>query len=143
MSEVRVVAWRSIERAVDKVVELVHARRFTPSTIIALGRGGLAPAAMIAHRLEVRTVHAWPIRLSDGQQVDTIHAAAPPAVPFTEPVLLVDDLIDTGATVAFARGVYSRAKVAVLFQKPSRVTADFFGFRSDGAEWLRFPWETK
>jgi len=59
-----------------------------------------------------------------------------------EPVLIIDDIIDTGDTVLAVKKKLGKVKadVAVIFKKPwSKVDTDYYVTQTDS--WVVFPWE--
>jgi hypoxanthine phosphoribosyltransferase len=63
----------------------------------------------------------------------------------TERLLIVDDVADTGRTLALARDFCAQhvgdVRTAVLYEKPqSVVRSDFVWRRTD--RWINFPWST-
>jgi len=63
----------------------------------------------------------------------------------TERLLVVDDVADTGRTLALARDFCAEqgpdVRTAVLYEKPSSVVrSDFVWRRTD--RWINFPWST-
>jgi len=67
--------------------------------IIAVTRGGLVPAAVVARELEIRLIETACISSYDGKEqgkLDVIKAA--PEAGDGEGWLIVDDLVDTGET---------------------------------------------
>lgn len=102
--------------------------------IIAIVRGGLVPAALLAHKLNIQRVDTLTISRDD-------HRINGPAADETG-VLIVDELADTGATIGAIRPHYPRAHVAVLYAKPQgRPMADSMVREFPQDIWLDFPWE--
>jgi hypoxanthine phosphoribosyltransferase len=59
-----------------------------------------------------------------------------------EPILIIDDVIDTGDTIRAVKRRIKRTNigVAVIFKKPwSRVQPDYYVAQTD--RWVVFPWE--
>jgi len=117
--------------------------------VVAITRGGLIPAAIIARELEVRLVETVSI-LTYGQSGadwteigDPVVIKPPAAAGDGEGFLIVDDLVDTGATARMVRRVLPRALFACLYAKPAGMAAtDLFIAEVTQDTWLMFPWDT-
>jgi xanthine phosphoribosyltransferase len=58
--------------------------------------------------------------------------------------LIVDDLVDTGATARVVRGLLPRAHFAAVYAKPAgRDTVDTFITEVSQDTWILFPWDTE
>ena len=58
-------------------------------------------------------------------------------------VLIVDDLVDTGATAKIVRGLLPRAHFATVYAKPmGRPMVDTFITEVSQDTWIYFPWDT-
>ena len=58
--------------------------------------------------------------------------------------LIVDDLVDTGATARLVRGLLPRAHFAAVYAKPAgRETVDTFITEVSQDTWILFPWDTE
>lgn len=102
--------------------------------IIAIVRGGLIPATLLAHQLNIQRMDTLTISRDD-------HQIKGPAADGAG-VLIVDELVDTGATIQAIRPRYPRAHVAVLYAKPQgRPMADSVVREFPQDIWLDFPWE--
>ena len=59
-------------------------------------------------------------------------------------ILIVDDLVDTGATARVVRGLLPRAHFAAVYAKPAgRDTVDTFITEVSQDTWILFPWDTE
>jgi hypoxanthine phosphoribosyltransferase len=119
--------------------------------ILAIARGGLIPAGMLAYRLGIRAVLVAAVAYYDEQGNP---ANAPELIQFPpvealagRRVLIVDEVWDTGATIALVtervRAAGGTATTAVLHYKPgrSRVEAvpDHFAVTTDA--WVVYPFK--
>jgi xanthine phosphoribosyltransferase len=116
--------------------------------IIAITRGGLVPAALIARELEIRlidTVCVVSYGAGEGgaaeQQQGELHWLK--RVPGDGAgFLLVDDLVDTGRTAKAVRETLPRAHFATLYAKPlGRPVVDTFVKEFKQEKWIYFPWD--
>jgi xanthine phosphoribosyltransferase len=122
--------------------------------VVAITRGGLIPAAIIARELDVRLVETVSIVTyaagSTGTLIEEEKGGAP--VVIKPPVaagdgtgfLVVDDLVGTGATARVVRALLPRAYFAALYAKPAgRDTVDSFITEVSQDTWILFPWDTE
>lgn len=127
------------------------------NSIIGVQRGGLVPAVMLSHLLNIpMTSLEWQTR---DQEKNIDHHKLVKILlscPINESVLIVDEIADTGETlkdihkhVSLINARFSRSPVkvfyAVLVHKLScQLDMPIFSARSsDSDNWIRFPWETE
>jgi len=139
--DARALAWRLIERGPYR-------------GIVAITRGGLIPAAIIARELDLRLVESVSVlayggerrgTLSDEQAIGEPVVLKPPAAAGDgEGFLIVDDLVDTGTTARVVRQLLPRAHLACIYAKPAgRATVDTFVTEVSQDTWIMFPWDTE
>jgi xanthine phosphoribosyltransferase len=111
--------------------------------IVAVTRGGLIPAALVARALGLRRVESVAIASYKGDRLGEPEVLKPPtAAGDGEGWLVVDDLVDTGTTMEIVRTILPKAHIAVLYAKPSgRPLAHDFVREFPQDSWLDFPWE--
>ncbi len=114
--------------------------------IVAITRGGLIPAAIVARELECRLIESVSV-VSYTEEAGTLGKPTvlkpPVAAGDGEDFLIVDDLVDSGVTARFVRDMLPRARFACLYAKPAgRPTADFFVAEVPQDTWILFPWDT-
>ncbi|MBK8908110.1 MAG: xanthine phosphoribosyltransferase [Rhodospirillales bacterium] len=111
---------------------------------IAISRGGLVPAAIICRLLSIRLVETVCIASYDGRRKGAVNILKPipAAVGDGAGWLLIDDLVDSGATAGEARRMAPRAHYAALYAKPQgRPLADSFIREVEQDVWIDFPWD--
>tara|TARA_A100000171_G_scaffold52864_2_gene73807 strand:+ start:1849 stop:2319 length:471 start_codon:yes stop_codon:yes gene_type:complete len=112
--------------------------------IIAVARGGLAPAAYLSQRLNIRLVETVCLAsyFKEGAQSELeILKDIDDHVPGT---LIVDDLVDSGKTFSFLKDRLPNAHRAVVYAKPrGQALADTLAREVEQEKWLVFPWEEK
>ena len=115
--------------------------------IVALTRGGLVPAAILARELDLRIVDTLCISSYDEQVQESIRVLKTPAEALAGDGagwLLVDDLVDTGATAREARRILPKAHFATIYAKPAgRELVDTAISEVEQDTWLFFPWDTE
>jgi xanthine phosphoribosyltransferase len=112
--------------------------------IVAITRGGLIPAAIVARELECRLVESISVAAYEDE------ASGEPRVLKSAPAagdgtgfLIVDDLVDRGSTARLVRALLPRAHFACLYAKPEgRPTTDTYVAEVPQETWILFPWDT-
>jgi xanthine phosphoribosyltransferase len=117
--------------------------------IVAISRGGLVPAAIIARALNIRVVETVSVvaydQLSLGQE-ETLGEPKVTKLPdFAgdgDGFLIIDDLVDTGTTARVVRAMLPKAHMAVVYAKPAgRGLADHVLKVVSQDTWIVLPWE--
>jgi xanthine phosphoribosyltransferase len=114
--------------------------------IVAITRGGLIPAAIVARELECRLIESVSVisyAQDAGTQGEPQVLKPPSAAGDGEHFLIVDDLVDSGVTARVVRAMLPKARFACLYAKPAgRATADYFVAEVPQDTWILFPWDT-
>lgn len=113
--------------------------------VVAITRGGLIPAAIIARELECRIIETASIITYDEEQKGEPQVAkAPIAAGDGKGWLIIDDLVDTGATARVIRTMLPAAHFATIYAKPAgKPTVDTFITEVSQDTWILFPWDTE
>jgi xanthine phosphoribosyltransferase len=111
--------------------------------IVAIARGGLVPAALLARMLDQRFVDTVCLSSYDDKVQRT-----------DEPLLLksiegdgagwlvVDDLADSGRTLKMVRRMLPKAHIATVYAKPEGAPqVDTLAVAVEQSIWLVFPWD--
>jgi xanthine phosphoribosyltransferase len=124
----RALAWRLLELAPWK-------------GIIAVTRGGLVPAAIVARELDIRLVDTICIASYDERKQGNAVILKPVAGD-GEGWLIVDDLVDTGSTARIVRDMLPKAHFATVYAKPAgRPLVDTYITEVSQDTWILFPWD--
>ena len=117
------------------------------SAIVAITRGGLVPAAIVARELDVRMIETVCIAsyhdyVNQGDMNVLKGVTADLLTNGGEGVLVVDDLTDTGKTALEVREMMPKAHFACVYAKPKGVpTIDTFVTEVSQDTWIYFPWD--
>ena len=112
--------------------------------IVAVTRGGLIPAAIVARELECRLVETISVATYEGEDLGQPKVLKPPsAAGDGSGFLIVDDLVDTGVTARLVRTLLPRAHFACLYAKPAgQEVAETWVAEVPQKTWILFPWDT-
>ena len=111
--------------------------------IVAITRGGLVPASIIARELEIRLVDTVCISSYDYQQQGDVSVLKTPGID-RNGLLLIDDLVDTGQTARVVKDLLPKAHFATVYAKPAgRPLVDTFITEVSQDTWILFPWDTE
>ena len=133
----KALAWRLVESAPWK-------------GLVAVTRGGLVPAAVVARELDIRVIETVSIvsyksddsRPEQGDQVEIVKY--PNGVGDGDGWIVVDDLVDTGRTAAVLRRLLPKAHFATVYAKPlGRPLVDTFITEVSQDTWIYFPWDVE
>lgn len=151
------LSWGYIE---DAVLDL--AAQLKPSldqycAVIAIARGGLVPATLLYHALDIKlpliTTH---ISSYDGNdRRSRLNILSPlqtlNVMRFTienSRFLIVDDIVDSGETIKYIKRRLSPARCDILSiicrdNKEARLQSDLHYAIAPSNEWIVFPWESR
>ena len=116
------------------------------TAVVAVTRGGLVPAAIVARELGVRVIETICVSSYDyGRQGELqVLKSVDPELIADEgaQVLIVDDLVDTGKTAGIVRDILPRAHFATVYAKPAgRPLVDTFVTEVSQDTWIYLPWD--
>ena len=113
--------------------------------VVAITRGGLIPAAIIARELDVRLVESVSVVTYDEERKgEPVVTKYPSAAGDGAGFLIVDDLVDTGTTARVVRALLPKGHFAAIYAKPSgRPLVDTFITEVSQDTWILFPWDTE
>jgi xanthine phosphoribosyltransferase len=139
------VTWDQLHRDARSLAAMLMAQKPFRG-IVAITRGGLIPAAIVARELEIRLIESVSV-VSYAAEAGTLGeptVVKPPAAAGDgEDFVIIDDLVDSGITAKFVRAMLPRARFACLYAKPAgRPTADMFVAEVPQDTWILFPWDT-
>jgi len=109
--------------------------------IVAITRGGLVPAAVVARELELRLIDTLCIASYDDRQQGEM-TVLKRVEGDGQGWLIIDDLVDTGRTAKAVREMLPRAHFATIYAKPAgRPLVDTFITEVSQDTWILFPWD--
>jgi uncharacterized protein len=146
VAKFRQITWAEFGELSVELVELIRSRGAQPDLVIGIARGGIPVAMVISDEIGAG------IDYVKVKSYEGFSRRKPPRILSTlteeimgRRVLVVDDLVDEGATMLTVTKYLRRRKpgamqTAVLFKKPwSSFEPDFY--LETLSEWVVFPWE--
>ena len=114
--------------------------------IVAITRGGMAPAMIIARELDVRTIDTISVKSYDwqkqGSEATVLKAPDSALMGDGTGILVIDDLVDSGKTLELVRQLYPKAHFATVYAKPhGRAMVDTYITEVSQDTWIFFPWD--
>lgn len=111
--------------------------------IVAITRGGLVPACIVARELDIKLVETLCISSYDHQEqrvAEILKLAKGAGVG--RGWIVVDDLVDTGNTFRITRQQLPEAIYACIYAKPQGAhDCDMFVTEVSQDTWIHFPWD--
>lgn len=115
--------------------------------VVAVTRGGLVPAAVVARELGIRVIESVCVASYEYDKQGEIQVLKPISEAISKKdggkgVLIVDDLVDTGKTARVVRDMLPKAHFATVYAKPQgRPLVDTFVTEVSQDTWIYFPWD--
>lgn len=135
--------WGFVKTAVECLAYSLTKLR--PRLIVGISRGGLVPATMLSHRMNL------PLRVVRAASYEGTRRVLNKPVTLAgwheefddAKVLVVDEIVDTGATFNAVMNFTHKARlVALVNKKPFEFSAVASFCNVDPSIWVKFPWET-
>jgi len=108
------VYWDDISVLVDELCNTITSSGVQIKSITGIERGGLIPAVMISHKLNI-----------------------PYTTKINKDTLVVDDICDSGETL---KNIVAGYTATLHYKKTASFTPDFYS-KEVGDEWIVYPWE--
>ena len=108
------VYWDDISVLVDELCNTITSSGVQIKSITGIERGGLIPAVMISHKLNI-----------------------PYVTKINKDTLVIDDICDSGETL---KNMVAGYTATLHYKKTASFTPDFYS-KEVGEEWIVYPWE--
>ena len=137
--------------AVHTLADAIRAAGWTPDFIIGIGRGGLAPAVYLSHATGLPMLSVdYSSQVDDFAEAPLVRLAE--RTRAGEKLLFIDDINDSGRTIAHIRGTLAAAgataavmRFATLIDNASSAERVDYRARTidrrTTKDWFVFPWE--
>ncbi len=113
--------------------------------VVAITRGGMAPAMIVARELDIRMVDTISVKSYQHQSQSEPKVIKSPDMDVVGDgtgVLVIDDLVDTGRTLEAVKTIMPNAHIATVYAKPlGRPMVETFITEVSQDTWIFFPWD--
>ena len=135
------VSWEDMHRTTRELASKLVAEGRKYRGIVAVSRGGLVPAAILARELNIRLVDTICISSYDHDSQRELKIIKD-VIDDAEDILIVDDLVDTGSTAKVIRDKFPNAKFVTVYAKPKgKPLVDMYVTDIDQDTWIHLPWD--
>ncbi len=141
-----VMSWDDVEVAIGVLLGQFKEVGYQPTNILAVAKGGVIPATLIHQAFPEANFHTVHIRsymdeyfLADGpvyKQIPRVEDC-----PNVHSTLVVDDILETGATMRFLQRRWNRATYAFMACRWSQAGNCIYRGYIAPRGWVDFPWE--
>ena len=137
------ISWDQLHRDAKALSWRLHNPAEKWKGIVAITRGGLVPAAIIARELDIRLIDTVCITSYDGRSQGNSNILKS-IEGDGEGLLIIDDLVDTGTTAKLVRDMLPRAYFATVYAKPAgKPLVDAHVTEVSQDTWILFPWDSE
>jgi hypoxanthine phosphoribosyltransferase len=147
-NERETLTWDGFGTATRDLARSIVSSGFEPEVVVAIARGGLLPAGAIAYGLGAKNCGAINVEFYTG--IGTVLDAPevlPPELDMAyldgRRVLLVDDVADSGKTLALAvqllKDKGADVRSVTIYTKPTTIIQPDYAWK-DTDLWINFPW---
>jgi hypothetical protein len=123
--EVRRLTWFDINELIDALEAQIRQAKQHYELIAGVTRGGLVPAVMLSHRLNLPMMAITSSTL----------------IPVSKKCLVIDEIYDTGATIIGLKDINPDIHVGVLYHNEVLPDLEYFAVKDPLNAWIVFPWE--
>lgn len=118
--------------------------------ILAIARGGLVPAAILAQAFKIHDIVTISVNCYDDETNKRLAVPVYKENLFSpqfkkldrQQTLVVDDIADSGITMSVIRHALPQAfRTALVVKRPGIEFVHTFSYQVDPSVWVKFPWE--
>ena len=145
------IDWEQIQKACDNIAR--QSKIFEPDCIVAVSRGGLIPARIVAESLNIS--HVYSMGLTSYKEDNTQGKITMYQSPLSEIkknkhklAIVVDEIADTGNTFKFISAQWSKGckDTSCIFttmyvKEHCELVPSIYHKKIANSDWLIFPWE--
>ena len=136
------IKWDDFHQDVKNLCKKIQANKKIDK-IVAISRGGLLPAGVIAYEMNIRNCHSINIATYVGATHLKMDEVDKPEFvgKVDEKTLIVDDLSDSGQTFKVMRRQFPKGKYVTVYAKEKgKAEVDIYA-KDIPDNWIVFPWD--
>jgi len=142
----RWISWQEVNDAIDEISNMLEISSAHIDCIVALARGGFIPAYLLSRSLDIGYLSSIGVCYGDGTRDEPKMYSAPAFHTPPTTILLVEDQVETGCSMWFARDTLARMTSRVvtcsLFAwELADFKPDVVAFTTQLKGEIIFPWE--
>ena len=143
MNEKIYVNWSDFHSHVKILTERLKSQKRNFNRIVAISRGGLIPAGILAYEMNIRNCDIVNISSYDDDFMrdDNDIKIGKTLRDVDSHTLIVDDLADSGRTLRILHNFYPEAYFACVYAKPKGQDAVNCFAQEMPDKWVVFPWD--
>lgn len=139
------ITWEDIQKWSNIIAEKISAdcADISQMTLVAVSRGGLVPAQLIAYKLNIRDIRVMKLISydSENKRGETKDISTDRLFDGDD-VYFIDDLADSGETVRYLRKRFPQSRQCTLITKECcNENPDLTAVTLPGDAWIVFPWD--
>ena len=140
------ILWDEVKSLSDELAQKIksHCEDLSSATLVAVSRGGLVPAQLIAYKLNIKDIRIMKLAsYSDKNERSNIVDSSTDRLYDGRNVYVIDDLADSGETIRYIRQNYPSSNICTMLVKtccshaPDITTSKVV----EEGTWLVFPWD--
>ncbi len=130
----------------EDMKELISKIDFNPDSIVAISRGGLTMAHFLGIALDLRMVYSINATSFFNKVQQELRISNIPEIHGNQRVLIVDDIVDSGTSMAKVKHILQEVNTTIdfktmsIFYKPTATFKPDF-FLRETKDWVDFFWE--
>jgi xanthine phosphoribosyltransferase len=132
------ISWNKLVRDMNSLSDLIPKNKF--KAILCITKGGLIPAYYLGKNLGISVIETMGLKSYHGTKRGNIELKKLPVIKDSSTLLIVDDLVDSGATLQYVKKYFKKAKTAVIYKKPTSTFEPTY-WLSEQKGWVNFPYE--
>lgn len=141
------VSWDRVCRDTEELAEKIRASGKEYDAFLGVIKGGATVSGLLGESLDIINIISITVthHLGGGDYGSAVEISAPLQIPWAKRVLLIDDLIDSGQTLALIKKTYGKKfeiDSAVLYDKGRSDQRPDFCVAEVNTSWITLPWES-
>jgi hypoxanthine phosphoribosyltransferase len=133
-----------IKHSIALLGETIRRGGFSPTLLVAVARGGWVPVRLFSNVLGTKEIVSIGIKYGDQKRSDLVTYSIPHPFPRNERVLVVEDHLESGRSLKFAKQVFeennNEVRTAALYVSDQSIFVPDY-FCAQVTKTPHFPWE--